>query len=174
MAVDALHLDELRWIPAGRPWQKTRSVTSAAHREAMVRLVIEGHANFRLERCEIEREGPSYTLDTVRQLQQADAGASWLLIVGADQYAGLHTWRDWTELLTRVELAVAARPGPLPAPDPQVQRHPHRVVPLPMRDIASTDIRRRVAAGLSIDDLVPPPVARYIAQHSLYTKGSAH
>ena len=98
----------------------------------------------------------------------AEPGAQWFLIVGADQYAGLHTWRDWRELLSRVTLAVANRPGPMPAPDPQVLRQPHRVVPLPMLDVSATDIRARVRQGLPIDSMVPQTVARYIDQHQIY------
>ena len=174
VARDALQLDELRWVPAGQPWQKSRRISAAAHRQAMVALAIDGEPRFALERCELERDGPSYTLDTVRALQAAEPGARWYLILGGDQYAGLHTWRDWRELLERVELAVANRPGPTPPVHPDVQRHPHRVVPLPMLDVASTEVRRRVAAGEAIDDLVPAAVARYIARHSLYTEGEAH
>ena len=167
-ALDALRLDELRWVPAGRPWQKGRVMTPVAQREAMVRLAIAGEPRFVLERCEIERPGPSYTLDTVRELQAANPGAQWFLVIGGDQYAGLHTWRDWPELLARVVLAVANRPGPLPPVDAAVLGVAHRVVPLPMMDISSTAIRLRVAAGQAIDEWVPPPVARYIEQHALY------
>ncbi len=174
VARDELRLDELRWIPAGQPWQKERVPTSAAHREAMVRLAIDGEAGFVLDRCELERDGPSYTLDTVVQMQAALPHAQWVLIVGADQYAGLHSWRDWRQLLSRVELAVANRPGPMPPVHPDILRHPHRVVPLPMLDISSTDIRHRVSTGRSIAALVPPGVARYIAQNSLYQEGQAH
>lgn len=175
-ALDDLRLDEVRWIPAGRPWQKTRVITPGADREAMVRLAIAGEPRFVLDRIELERDGPTYTLDTVRALQAAPAAAEvgdWVLLIGADQYVGLHTWQDWPELLARVTLAVANRPGPLPAPHPDVIRHPHRVVPLAMLDISSTDVRARVARGQPIDDLVPPEVARYIDQHALYTEGTA-
>ncbi len=169
MAMQSLRLDELLWVPTGEPWQKqTRRVTPAAQREAMVRLAIEGEPRFVLERCEIERSGPSYTLDTVRALQAARPEARWFLIIGEDQYAGLHTWHDWRELLQRVVLAVAARPGPLARPDPEVLRQPHRVVPLPMQDVSATDIRRRAAVGEPFHHLVPPQVARYIDQHALY------
>lgn len=164
----------MRWIPAGRPWQKRRDITPAAHREAMVRLAIEGEDRFVLDRIEIERAGPSYTLETVIERQADEPKATWFLLIGADQYATLHTWRDWPELLKRVVLAVANRPGPMPPVDPEVLRHPHRAVPLPMLDISSTDIRQRVSRGESIADLVPPKVARYIAQHSLYQEGPAH
>jgi nicotinate-nucleotide adenylyltransferase len=168
VALSQLRLDELRWVPAGQPWQKARQLADAVHREAMIRLVIEGVARFTLERCELLRQGPSYTLDTVRELQTALPGAQWFLIVGQDQYQGLHTWRDWKDLLALVTLAVANRPGAAAAVNPEVERVAHRAVALPMMDISSTDIRQRIAAGQRIDDLVPAAVARYIDHHQLY------
>ena len=170
LALRELALDELRWIPAGEPWQKARIITPAAHREAMVRLAMGEEPRFALERCEILRRGPSYTLDTVRAMQAAEPGALWFLIIGQDQYAGLHTWRDWRELLGLVTLAVANRPGPPQAPHADVLAFSHRAVPLPMLDIASTDIRARVAAGQDISSLVPDGVARYIEAHHLYQR----
>ena len=167
-ALDALHLDELRWIPAGQPWQKERQVTPAVHREAMLRLAIAGEPRFVLERMEIERPGPSYTLDTVRALAASRPQAQWVLVIGQDQYAGLHTWRDWRQLLGLVTLAVANRPGEHHPAAAEVQAFAHRVVPLPMLDIASTDIRARVAQGRDVSQLVPPGVARYIESHGLY------
>jgi nicotinate-nucleotide adenylyltransferase len=168
LALSALRLDELRWVPTGEPWQKTRRITAATHREAMVRLAMQDEPRFVLERCELERAGPSYTLDTVRALQAEQPGATWFLIIGQDQYAGLHTWRHWQELLGRVALAVANRPGVAPAVDAEVLGFSRTAVPLPMMDISSTDIRARVAAGQGITDLVPVGVARYIDQHRLY------
>jgi nicotinate-nucleotide adenylyltransferase len=167
-ALAALRLDEVRWVPAGQPWQKERQVTPAVHREAMVRLAIVGEPRFVLERMEIERAGPSYTLDTVRALAAAQPGAEWVLIIGQDQYAGLHTWRDWQQLLGLVTLAVANRPGPQRPVAAEVQAFAHRVVPLPMLDISSTDIRARVSQGGDIAPLVPAEVARYIESHGLY------
>jgi len=169
LALDELGLDELRWIPAGRPWQKTRAMTPAVHREAMVRLAMGAEPRFVLERCELERSGPSYTLETVRELGARDPQASWFLLIGQDQYAGLHTWQGWRELLGLVTLAVANRPGPLQPPAADVLAFPHRAVPLPMMDIASTTVRARVAAGLPIAELVPAGVARYIEEHHLYS-----
>ncbi len=173
-ALQALALDEVRWVPTGHAWQKDRHATPAEHREAMVRLAIAGEPRFVLDRIEIERAGPSYTLDTVRELRAAHPGTDWVLIIGQDQYAGLHTWRDWRVLLGLVTLAVANRPGTLHPPHPDVQAHPHKAVPLPMLDISATDIRARVAAGADISQLVPPQVARYIETHGLYrpTQGS--
>jgi nicotinate-nucleotide adenylyltransferase len=161
-------VDELRWIPAGQPWQKARAITAAVHREAMVRAAIDGQARCVLDRTELERRGPSYTLDTVRAFARAQPDAEWFLIVGADQYASLHTWQGWQELLSLVTLAVANRPGPRPPVNPGLLRFPHRVVPLPMLDISATDIRARVARGLPIDAMVPPAVASYIDRHHLY------
>ena len=176
LALDELQLDELRWVLAGQPWQKTRAVTAAAQREAMVRLAMAAagpEPRFRLERCELEREGPSYTLDTVRELQAAGPAATWFLLIGADQYASLHTWRDWPELLSRVNLAVAQRPGVLAQPDAALLQFPHRAVALPMMDISSTEIRAQVARGEPVAELVPAEVARYIDQHALYSASSA-
>ncbi len=163
-----LQLDAVRWIPAGQPWQKERHVTDAVHRAAMVQLAIAGEPRFVLDRIELDRAGPSYTLDTVRALQHAQPGQQWFLLIGQDQYAGLHTWNQWQELLTRVTLAVANRPGAAPAVHPDVLRFPHRSVPLAMLDISSTDIRHRAAQGLDISTLVPADVAGYIDQHRLY------
>ena len=167
-ALTHLQLDELRWIPAGQPWQKDREIAPAADREAMVELAIQGEPRFMLERSELQRNGPSYTLDTVRELQAGEPQAQWHLIIGQDQYAGLHTWRGWQELLERVTLAVANRPGASASADSEVMRLAHRPIALPMMDVSSTEIRRRIAAGQGIDDLVPAAVARYIDQHHLY------
>ncbi len=170
-ALDALQLDELRWIPTGQPWQKRqqgRDITPATQRAAMVALAIEGEPRFTLSRIEVDRQGPSFTLDTVRELAAAEPDTEWVLLIGGDQYAGLHTWRDWRELLALVSLAVAQRPGTRSEPDAAVQQHPHRVLPLPMLDISSTDIRQRVARGADISQLVPSQVARYIETRRLY------
>lgn len=167
-ARDALRLDEVRWIPTGQPWQKSRAISEARHREAMVRLAIAGEPGFVLERCELERAGPSYSVQTVRELQQREPDASWFLLIGADQYNNLHTWRGWPELLGLVTVAVAERPGIAMRPDAQVARLPHRVVPLPPMNISASDIRARVARGESISGLVSDAVAGYIAQHHLY------
>lgn len=143
-------------------------MTPAEDREAMVRLAIEGEPRFVLDRIELERAGPSYTLDTVQALAQREPGTHWLLLIGADQYANLHTWRGWRELLARVTLAVAPRPGVPAEPDPAVAAHPHRMVPLPPMELSATEIRRRAAAGEPLTELVPPEVARYIESRHLY------
>ncbi|MDP9044907.1 MAG: nicotinate-nucleotide adenylyltransferase [Pseudomonadota bacterium] len=168
LALSELNLDRLLWVPAGQAWQKQRALTPAVHREAMVRLAIEGEARFELSRLETERPGPSYTVDTVRELSEASPGTQWYLVIGQDQYASLHTWHAWQDLLGLVTLAIADRPDAPRSADPQVLRVPHQTVALPMMDISSTGIRERLIEGRRIDDLVPPAVARYIARHRLY------
>ena len=167
-ALTELALDELVWVPAGQPWQKHRVLAPAADREAMVRLAIQDEPRFTLSRIETCRSGPSYTIDTVRALRAQRPGVDWHLVIGQDQYAGFHTWHGWEELLGLVTLAIANRPDAPPSADPQVLRVPHEAVALPMMNISSTDIRSRIAHGQGIADLVPAPVARYIARHHLY------
>ena len=167
-ALDTLQLERVLWIPAGQAWQKAQGASAAVHREAMVRLAIAHEPRFVLDDRELRRPGPSYTVDSVRELQAELPQATLVLLIGQDQYAGLHTWVGWRELLQRVVLAVANRPGELPAAHPDVQRLPHQVVSLPLSDIAATDIRERVARGEGIDHLVPPEVARYIDRQGLY------
>jgi nicotinate-nucleotide adenylyltransferase len=162
----------VRWVPVGQPWQKARRITSAEHRVAMLELALAAEPRFVLERIELERAGPSYTIDTVEALAAAEPATEWVLLIGQDQYAGLHTWRGFEQLLARVTLAVANRPGVTQPPHESVRRVPHRVVPLPMLDISATEIRARVAAGRDISRLVPPEVARYIDQHGLYRAGT--
>ena len=173
-ARDALPLDEVRWVPSGQPWQKTHAISAAHHREAMVRLAIAGERGFVLERCELERAGPSYTLQTVQELQQSGPSAQWVLLIGADQYNNLHTWRGWRELLGRVTLAVAQRAGVTLHPDPEVARVPHRSIPLPPMAVSATDIRARVQRGESLSGLVLDTVASYIDQHHLYRSAAGH
>ncbi len=168
VALTQLRLDAVRWVPAGQPWQKARELASPAHRAAMVQLAIDHEPRFTLERCELDRVGPSYTLDTVRELQAATPFAQWFLIIGQDQYAGLHSWRDWKALLKLVTLAVAMRPGAPTQANAEVERVGHEPVALPMMDVSSTEIRQRVARGQAIASLVPAAVARYIDQHHLY------
>ena len=177
VALEQLELDELRWVPVWQAWQKTRELAPAVHREAMVRLAIEDEPRFVLERCELRRRGISFTLDTVRELEAATPNVDWFLILGQDQYAGLHTWRDWRELVGMVTLVIAPRAG-APEVNEHVARSAHRTVALPMMSESSTDIRSLLAAGQPIDALVPAAVARYIERHHLYQptldQGGAH
>ena len=169
-ARDELQLDELRWVPAGQAWQKARAMTPAAQRLAMLELAIAGEPRFAIERCELQRQGPSYTLDTVRELQDREPGASWFLVIGQDQYHNLHTWHGFEQLLQRVTLAVAQRPDGArdDGVDPRVRAADQVALGLPALRISASGIRARVAAGQDIGALVPPAVALYIHQQGLY------
>ena len=173
-ALDELRLDELRWLPTGHPYHKDRQASPAEDRAAMVALAIEGEPRFRLDRTDLERAGPTYTLDTVKLLQgdaaPAPGGDHWYLLIGQDQYARFDTWHGWRELLQRVTLAVAGRAGDEVAPPPALLAVPHDMVALhlPAMAVSASDVRARVSAGEPIDGLVPAPVARYIARRRLY------
>jgi len=176
IALDHLQLDELLWVPAGQAWQKTRRFADAKHRAAMVQLAIEGEPRFRLERCELDRPGPSYTLDTVRELQLRTPNAEWFLVLGQDQYANLHTWHSSRELLDRVTIAVAGRAGDEPKPSAELAALPHRALPLPLpaMPVSATEIRHLIELGdaasmRKVADVVPAAVARYIARHHPYS-----
>jgi nicotinate-nucleotide adenylyltransferase len=167
-ATDALALDRLLWIPAGMPWQKTRAITDGEHRAAMVALAIAGEPRWQLERCELDRAGPSYMVDTVMALQAREPAAAWFLLIGQDQLARLHTWHRVEALMGLVTVAVAARPGPWPATDPRIAAAAVKTVPLPPIDLSATQLRERAARGETLDPWVAPAVARYIARHRLY------
>jgi nicotinate-nucleotide adenylyltransferase len=171
-ALHELQLDQVLWVPAGDPWQKARSLAPAEHRLAMLHLAIEGEPRFAIEDRELQRRGPSYTLDTVRELQAATPAAQWFLVIGQDQYRNLHTWHGVQQLLQLVTLAVAQRPGSADDAELGIQAAPRVTLALPAMDISATDIRARVAVGQGISSLVPPAVAQYIHQHRLY-RGTA-
>ncbi|MDB5819586.1 MAG: nicotinate-nicotinamide nucleotide adenylyltransferase [Rhizobacter sp.] len=169
-ALDHLELDELRWVPAGKPWQKAgRDMVSGLDRAAMIALATAREPRFVLERAELSRKGASYTIDTVRELQERE-DAEWFLIIGQDQLAGFARWRSWRELLRCVTLAVAARAdSPVEVGD-SVREAIHTLVevPLPPMDISSSLVRERLARGESVAGMVPDAVARYIDHHQLY------
>lgn len=174
LALQHLKLDEVRWLPAGSPWQKpARELAPAPLRRDMVAALIAGEPGCVLDERELHRQGPSYTLDTVREFQSEQPEAELWLIIGQDQYARLNTWHGARELLRRVKLAVAARQGQPVAP-PAIWAdvsHTAVVLPLPRTDISATEIRARCAAGAtapSLAELVGFPVAFLLEQHALY------
>ncbi|WP_290688120.1 nicotinate-nucleotide adenylyltransferase [Aquabacterium sp.] len=179
-ALRHLHLDEVRWIPVGQPWQKARQLAAPRHRLAMVQAATAHEPRFVVDAIELNRDGPSYTRDTVRMLQTASTEPTdWFLIIGQDQYANFPTWQGWHELLQALTLAVACRGHDLPAAPQALAGLAYRVVELPMPplNVSSTDIRARLARGedpLTLaPELVSAPVARYIATHQLYAPGGA-
>ena len=171
-ALDELALDQLRWVPTGQPWHKPVRLAPAEHRLAMLQLALADpaatDARWRIEACELTRTGPSYTLDTVELMQAREPGHDWFLVIGQDQHERLHNWHRWHDLLQRVTLAVAARPGSAAQLATEVAAHGHRTIHLPPMEVSSSAVRQRIAEGLAITGLVPAAVAGYIESHRLY------
>lgn len=172
-AVDQLALDELRWLPAGTPWQKHRAgrtLAPADHRLAMTRLLVEDEPRFVVDARELHREGPSYTVDTLRELHAEHPAARLWLVIGQDQYARLDTWHEWREILHLAALAVTARDGCDVVAPSAVAAVPHdrQVLAMPAMPHAATEARRLAAQGADTARLVGTAVAQYITRHSLY------
>ncbi len=171
-----LGLSKVLFVPAGDPWRKAgQTVSPAGHRLAMARLTVAEDPNFEVSTLEMERQGPSYTADTLEALhQQHRRGLDLYFILGEDALYDLPHWKDPARIIGLARLAVARRPGDeqtsaadLEATVPGLS---DRVVPLsmPTIDISSTALRERARAGLSLRYLVPPGVDEYIRRHGLY------
>ena len=175
----ALSLDRVVLVPAGDPWQKRGSVTApAADRLAMVEAAVDGIAGLEVSPIEVERDGASYTYQTLEALSAP--GRVLFLIVGPDVAATMHSWVGIERLPALATLVVVDR-----APDPEgvlatsALRHPleeHSLPPgwacerltIPRLDVSSTDLRARAAKGWPLDGLVPPGAVRVITEHALY------
>lgn len=164
-AFRSLDVDVVTFLPAGRPWQKAdREVTSAHHRWEMIRLATEGVEYFEADDREVHRDGWTYTIDTVRSYPDDDEIT---LVLGSDAAANITTWHEAPDLLNRVRIAVASRPGT----DPElVERSLDKVtwIDMPPLKISGTDLRRRAEQGESLRFLVTDPVYQYIGEHGLY------
>ncbi|MBW8757210.1 MAG: nicotinate (nicotinamide) nucleotide adenylyltransferase [Burkholderiales bacterium] len=171
-ALEQLALDALVWLPARQsPHKADRPPASAADRVAMLQRLTAGEPRFSIDDRELHRAGPSYTVDTLRALHAEQPGTRWWLVIGQDQYARFDTWHDWREIVALAGLAVAARDGePVRAASGMAGvEHALRVVRMPPHPHSATVVRERAAAGLDVTALVGAPVARYIADHHLYT-----
>ena len=163
-----LDLDRMLLVVANQPWQKEgeRVVTPAEDRFAMVEAAAADRPGLEPSRLEIDRGGPTYTIDTVRQLLHDRPGADLVLVVGSDVVPGLTTWRDEPVLRTLVTLAVVGRPGA-----PAVALPPGWTgvtVPSAPFDVSSTGLRERLESGREVDGLVPDAVIRCIEERGLY------
>jgi nicotinate-nucleotide adenylyltransferase len=171
-AVAQLGLAELRILPTGQAWHKARPLTDAAHRLAMAEAAFGAVPHAVVDGRELRRSGPTYTIDTLRELRVEHPGAELMLVIGADQAEALHSWRESEAIIALATICIAARARPSPAAPPfdpdQLPGVRWLPVELPPRPVSATEIRARVSAGLDITPLVPPGVASYIAQHSLY------
>jgi nicotinate-nucleotide adenylyltransferase len=168
-AREQLHLERVLFVPAGDPWRKAdRRVTAAHHRLAMTRLAVAGNPAFLVDSREVARQGPTYTVDTLRELAQEHVPADELFfLLGEDALSDLPFWRDPGGIAALAWLVVAPRQG---AELPQLPFDSSRLLRLDMPYIAisSTDLRARAAAGASLRYLVPEPVREYIAAQALY------
>ena len=164
---EALALDRMLLVVANDPWQKVdREVTPAEDRYAMVVAATAGHPELEASRLELDRGGPSYTIDTVHEITSRCPGAQVVLVVGADVVDGLPTWKEEAALRDLVTLAVVGRPG---AGEPAAPPGWRTVsVPASPRDISSTELRQRLRKGEPVDSLVPDDVIRCIRQRGLY------
>ncbi len=175
-----LGLAEVLFVPAGRPYLKEdTSISAAEHRLQMVRLAITDKSYFKLSTMEIERAGPSYTVDTIAELKsQLSDGDELFFILGWDNLEDLPQWREPRRLISICRLVAVPRVGyPLPDLNSLEKTVPglsERVVMLdkPEIDISASVIRERVARGLSIEHLVPEAVEKYIGEQGLYSAGN--
>jgi nicotinate-nucleotide adenylyltransferase len=165
VAAETLGLDALRFLPAReQPFKQGRHRTSAEHRAAMLSLALTGSRGFSVERIELDRPGPSYTVHTLEQLREREPGSELVLLLGSDAAADLRAWREAERIPRLARVVVFARAGSKLPPLSGVER----TIEVPAVDISATEIRRRVARGQSIRYWVPDAVAEYIARHRLY------
>jgi nicotinate-nucleotide adenylyltransferase len=173
-----LNLAQVLFMPAGQPWLRlNNAISSAKHRVEMVRLAIAGKPDFKLSTMEIERPGPTYTVDTMAELHaQINAGDELFFILGWDSLTQLPQWQEPSRLIELCRLVAVPRVD-CPVPDlasleTAIPGLSSRVILLdePHIDISASEIRRRVAQSLSIHNLVPEPVERYIKEHRLYLR----
>jgi nicotinate-nucleotide adenylyltransferase len=168
-AREALKLDRVVFVPAGTPPHRGQPKASALDRWTMVCLATAGHPAFEASDVEIQRPGPSYTVETVSALVSACPEASVYLVVGSDTCPEMDSWKDRDRLLSLCRVGVVERPGDADRPR-AVQDLPAWAerVQGPGLPISATDIRRLAAEGLSIRYLVPESVCEYIARRGLY------
>lgn len=169
-----LALERVLWLPAGDPWRKAAQAVSAKeHRLAMVQRAIEGNPAFEIATLELERDGPTYSADTLAALGEAHTGAQLFFLLGADALEDLPHWHDPERLIALATLAVASRGGAGPSAEALDRLLPglsSRLVwvEMPRLDISATDLRRRAAAGESLRYLAPDAVVAYIQERALY------
>ena len=164
---DQVQLDRVLFIPAPRPPHKRQGTQAEfADRLAMLRLAVADNPEFVIDTCEQDRSGLSYTVDTLRYLQQRDVGHEWHMILGGDSVRDLETWRDPMGIAKLTSLLVVQRPGAVvDSPPPYFK---YQTVDSPLVEISSTMIRNMCATGQSIRYLVPEAVRNYLHSKQLY------
>lgn len=174
-----LGLDQVVFVPTGQPWLKVdRPVTPSSQRLEMVRLATEGNAYFWVSTEEVERPGPTYTVDTLMSFAEKLGPAEFDFIMGQDSFADFPLWKDPERVLELCRLVVVPRTGTTLADLDAVSREVHGVrektiqLDAPVIGISSSDLRRRRATGQSIRYLVPGQVEDYIREQGLYSSAA--
>lgn len=165
-------LDKVIFVPTGQPWQKAdRTVTDAEHRYLMTMVATASNPRFTVSRVDIEREGPTYTIDTLRDIRQFYPDAELYFVTGADALASIMSWREWEEMLEMAHFVGVTRPGYPLTRDmvPEDQRDNIELIDIPAMAISSTDCRERASSGVPVWYLVPDGVVQYIAKNHLYS-----
>ncbi|MDU0346072.1 nicotinate-nucleotide adenylyltransferase [Microbacterium sp. NPDC089180] len=159
-------LDEVVFVPTGRPWQKD-DVTESEHRYLMTVIATASNPQFTVSRVDIDRAGPTYTIDTLRDLQEQRPGAELFFITGADAVAQILSWRNHQELWDLAHFVAVSRPGHVLTTEGLPSENVSQLE-IPALSISSTDCRARVRRGHPVWYLVPDGVVQYIAKHHLY------
>jgi nicotinate-nucleotide adenylyltransferase len=161
-------LDEVVFVPTGAPWQKLdRAVSPAEHRYLMTVIATASNPRFWVSRVDIDRAGPTYTIDTIRDVAQQRPGAELYFITGADALAQILSWKDAEEALRLARFIGVTRPG-YELSDAHLPVDSVTLVDVPAMAISSSDCRARVRSGHPIWYLVPDGVVQYITKHGLY------
>ena len=167
----SLDLDQVVFVPTGEPWQKSaRRVTPAEHRYLMTVIATASNPRFTVSRVDIDRGGPTYTVDTLRDLRAIHEEAELFFITGADALTEIFGWRDVEELFALAQFVGCTRPGfPMdPALLAELPADRVRILEIPALAISSSDCRQRIATGEPVDYLVPDGVVQHIAKYDLY------
>lgn len=168
---DRFALDEVIFVPTGQPWQKEgKQISPAEDRYLMTVIATASNPRFSVSRVDIDRGGPTYTIDTLKDLREEFADEELYFITGADALASIMSWHDWEEMFQLAEFVGVTRPGYELREDmlpPAIRERVH-LVEIPAMAISSTDCRARAAAGRPVWYLVPDGVVQYIAKNSLY------
>ena len=168
-------LDEVVFVPTGEPWQKSgKKVSAAEDRYLMTVIATASNPRFKVSRVDIDRSGPTYTVDTLRDLRRFYPDAELFFITGADALASIVTWRDWEDMFEPARFVGVTRPGSEldDAILPEVHRERVSLVDIPAMAISSTECRERAASKRPVWYLVPDGVVQYIAKHRLYVSTS--
>lgn len=163
------NLDEVIFVPTGQPWQKGQ-VTEGEHRYLMSVIATASNPRFKVSRVDIDRDGPTYTIDTLKDIQAAYPEAELFFITGADAVAQILAWKDAEQLWEYATFIAVSRPGHK-LEIPSVPAGAIEKLEIPALAISSTDVRGRVAAKKPVWYLVPDGVVQYIAKHQLYGNG---